>query len=60
MCTFALPKDKYILVEDSSIQLGKDTSCSKKHAILFLRGSLFDEKGREINQFKKSTVISSS
>lgn len=47
MCTYALHKDKYILVEDSSIQLGKDTSCCKKHAILFSHGILFHEKGRK-------------
>lgn len=60
MCTCALPKDKYILVEDSSIQLGKEASCCKKHAILFSHGVFFHEKGREINQFKKSAVTCSS
>lgn len=58
--TYAPPKDKYILVEDSSTQLGKDASCCKKHAILFSHGVFFHEKGSEIYQFKKSTVTCSS
>lgn len=61
---YALPKDKYILVEGSSTQAGKDASCCKKHAhisvILFSHRIFFHEKGREINQFKKSTVTQSS